>query len=140
MIEQVHKQILSEVNRISRNDTIFVIGAAAFNFIAMVICWNLASTNYRPMSKNLDEMIIFSILMLAVSSFTIVSLKTLTSSEKMCVEYQCALSRIYEDHDVSKYMPKNVERYSMRSNFLRKIFVLMSGLIAMSIPLVAELL
>jgi len=138
MIEQIHNQILKDLDRTARNDSIFVIGTVAFNFIAMSICWGMAGNTYSPISENRGDLVIFCILQITVVIFSLVTIKAMLSSEAMCNKYQEALKNMYEDHNVVKYLPKNMHIYSNQSNLLRKTFVSFSGILAVLIPLVDE--
>jgi hypothetical protein len=58
----------------------------------------------------------------------------------MCAEYKAALVQIYEDHDVAKYLPKSMDLRSSESSRLRKTFVVLSGALAILIPLLEQFL
>ncbi len=139
MIKQVHKQIMEELESTSSSDSLFVIGAVSFNFMAMFICWVLAGTSHLLFTEP-GPTAIFLLLLFSVVVFTLAAIRSMKNSERMCAEYKAALKAMYDDYDVSKYLPKSMEMQASESNLLRKTFVVLSGVLAVLIPLFEQFL
>ena len=139
MIEHLHKQIMGELESASSSDSLYVVGAVSFNFMDMAICWVTAGSSYI-LFRDWGATAIFVLLLLSVVVFTVLALQAMKNSEAMCAEYKAALVRIYEDHDVAKYLPKSMDLRSSESSRLRKTFVGLSGALAILIPLLEQFL
>ena len=140
MIEGIHKHLLSELDRAGRSDTIFVLAGVSFNLLVLFINWAQASniTNGYGGSKQ-DSIIIFAIFLVGTVVVSTACLLTLINSRRICNQCHNALARIYEDTEVSKYMPQGISTLGNKRFILSFVVVGGTGIIAVIVPLVAVL-
>jgi ABC-type transport system involved in multi-copper enzyme maturation permease subunit len=138
MIEGIHKHLLSELDRAGRSDTIFVLAGVSFNLLVLFINWAQASTitsTYREAGT--DSFIIFAIFIIGTLVVSTSCLLTLMNSRRICNKCHKALVQIYEDTEVSKYMPEGMGNLGNKRFILSFIVVGGTGLLAVVVPLVA---
>ena len=140
MIEGIHKHLLSELDRAGRSDTIFVIAGVSFNLLVLFINWVQASNINSPYGEpGKDSFIIFAIFLIGTLVVSTTCLLTLMNSRRICIKCHEALVQIYEDTDVSKYMPEGIGSLGNKRIILSFIVVGGTGLLAVLVPLVAVL-
>ena len=141
MIEAIHKQLLAELDRAGRSDTVFILSGVSFNLLVLVINWiqaiSIASTYRESIIVNY---VIFFIFMTGTLLVSGACLLTLLNSRKICMEIHDALSKIYEDTEVAKYMPERMSELGAKRFTLSFIVVGGTGLIAVAVPAVTVLL
>lgn len=114
MIEATHKQLLSELDRAGRADTVFVASGVLFNILAPFINWARASS-IADGGGNPMTYLLFTAGSLLISC---TALLALINSRRICNSAHSALERIYTDQDVAQYFPSEP---SLPGN---KIFIL----------------
>ena len=140
MIEGIHKHLLSELDRAGRSDTIFVLAGVSFNLLVLFINWAQASTITSTYGEaGADSFIIFAIFLIGTLVVSTSCLLTLMNSRRICNKCHEALVQIYEDTDVSKYMPEGMGNLGNKRIVLSFIVVGGTGLLAVVVPLVAVL-
>ena len=140
MIEGIHRHLLSELDRAGRSDTIFVLAGVSFNLLVLFINWVQASniTSSYSDSKQ-DSIIIFAIFLVGTVVVSTACLLTLINSRRICNQCHSALAQIYEDTEVSKYMPQGISALGNKRFILSFVVVGGTGIIAVIVPLVAVL-
>lgn len=75
MIEQVHQHLLSERERTTRADTVFVVCAVLFNILALFISWTQVPTGGTYPSGSLGIYILTTIGILVISGAALKALQ-----------------------------------------------------------------
>ena len=128
MLEQIHNHLLSELDRTSKGDTVFVVCAVLFDL--MVLGVNSAVASGRPTS-----FIIFVIFMAGAVIVTVAALIALVNGRTTHTLYHSALMRLYEEHNVAQYYPEAAVGKGRLRVTLYIIVVLAAGFLATTIPL-----
>jgi len=141
VIEGIHKHLLSELDRAGRSDTVFVVAGVAFNLLVLFINWAQSTTVLNRYGEiQTDTIIIFGIFIVGALVVSFACLLTLLNSRKICCKCHDSLLLIYEDSEVSKYMPDGMSNLGGRRFILSFIVVAGTGLLAISVPLISMLL
>jgi hypothetical protein len=133
MIERVHQHLLSELERTTRADTVFVVCAVLFNLLALFISWTQVPTsteNYRSGS--------FGIYILTTLGIIVVSgaaLKALQNGRATCESIHASLAQIYRDASVDKYVPDSLRAMGGSRFRLSVVVVAGTSVLAVAIPL-----
>ena len=130
MIEGLHKQLLAELDRSNRSDTVFVVSSALFNTLALFVNWAQADSLSRG-SGNIVTIALFAAVVLLVTGS---ALLILLSSRRICLECHAALDRLYRDTGVAQYMPTGLIAIGNKRFVLSFILVASTGALAMMVP------
>ena len=140
MKESIHKHLLSELERISRSDTVFIICGVTFNFVVLFINWAQASQLISTYSEpKMATYLIFIIFIFIALIVTIACLLNLVNSRNICNECQASLEKIYDSSGVNEFIPQNMKNLGKRRFTLSFIIVGGSCVIAVLVPLVTVL-
>ena len=132
MIEQVHRQIVSELNQNARTDTVFVLTAIILNFITLGINSGLSNSGDK---NNTATIVMFTfVALLIVINF--VAEIGLIRGRLMRKKLLNGLLRLYKDNGVDGYYdPSLLDDYQMRYN-LYILAVLFTGIVAIVVPFI----
>ena len=132
MIEQVHRQIVSELNQNARTDTVFVLTAIILNFITLGINSGLSRSGDNT---NTATIVMFTfVALLIVINF--VAEIGLIRGRLMRKKLLNGLLRLYKDNGVDGYYdPSLLGDYQMRYN-LYILAVLFTGIVAIVVPFI----
>ncbi len=132
MIEQVHRQIVSELNQNARTDTVFVLTAIILNFITLGINSGLSNSGDK---NNTATIVMFTfVALLIVINF--VAEIGLIRGRLMRKKLLNGLLRLYKDNGVDGYYdPSLLGDYQMRYN-LYILAVLFTGIVAIVVPFI----
>ena len=132
MIEQVHRQIVSELNQNARTDTVFVLTAIILNFITLGINSGLSNSGDN---NNTATIVMFTfVALLIVINF--VAEIGLIRGRLMRKKLLNGLLRLYKDNGVDGYYdPSLLGDYQMRYN-LYILAVLFTGIVAIVVPFI----
>lgn len=133
MIEKIHDHLVSELDRSSKSDTVFVISAVLFNILVMFINWAQASS----IASGGGSIAIFGIFLVGVLVVSGAALAALINSRRICIRCHEALEKIYEKEGVSDYFPKDMANLGNRRFVLSFIVVAGTGLIAALVPIIS---
>jgi hypothetical protein len=102
MLEQVHQQIVSELQQSSRTDTIFVVTAVVFNLIVLGINSAVADAAASYRGDASDDMIlgVFIAMSLLVNGIAIIALYLGRGTRNKLLK---GLLAMYRDNDVDQY-------------------------------------
>lgn len=130
MIEQVHRQIVSELNQNARTDTVFVLTAIVLNLITLGINSGLSRSGDN---NNTATIVMFTfVALLIVINF--VAEVGLLRGRLMRKKLLNGLLRLYKDNGVDGYYdPTLLGDYQMRYN-LYILAVLFTGIVAIVVP------
>lgn len=130
MKEQVHQHILEELKTNTRTDIIFVISSIILNFISTAI--GAASAG----AGGGEGFIIMAIIMSLAIIVSIVAEIGLIKGKQTREKLINGLNKLYEDNGVGDYYDKSLmKNYNTRYN-LFMLVVLVTGLMAILVPLV----
>ena len=104
MIERVHQHLLSELERTTRADTVFVVSAVLFNILGLFITWSNVPT--RTGDYRSGSMAIYMLMTVGIIVIGGTALKALQNGRGMCEKINASLTQIYKDAGVEKYMPE----------------------------------
>ncbi len=130
MIEAVHKQLMSELDRAGRADTVFVISGVLFNILVLFVNWAQASSVANGRG-NLMIYLLFTAGSLLVSCTSLLALR---NSRRICTDLHAALQKIYTDSNVAQYLPPGLSELGSRRFFLSFLVVGGTGTLAILIP------
>ena len=139
MLEKVHDHIVGELQQNARTDTIFVITAVAFNFVALAISWSVAGNPYgRQRGQSPDW--ILGLLFVITLVINVLSIRALSAGKRTRLRLLKGLLEMYRDQGVDRYYDAAVlEDYSKRySQFIGVVVVV--GAMALLVPVLARLL
>ncbi len=132
MLEQVHRQITSELNQNTRTDIIFVITAILLNLIALSVNSGMVERS-RDDESYLIVMFLFVALILLVN---LVAIFGLLKGKQTRLKLLDGLLRMYKDENVDKYYDISLlGNYSVRYNLFIMV-VVCTGIIAITVPFV----
>ena len=131
MIEAIHKQLTSELDRAGRADTVFVVSGVLFNILVLFVNW-LQASSIAEGRGNLMIYLLFTAGSLLISC---TALLALINSRRICNSVHNALQQIYEDHNVAQYLPAGLAALGNKRFILSFIVVGGTGLLAVVIPL-----
>jgi hypothetical protein len=134
MIEQVHRQIVNELNQNARTDTVFVLTAIILNFITLGINSGLSRSGDN---NNAATIVMFTfVALLIVINF--VAEIGLIRGRLMRKKLLNGLLRLYKDNGVDGYYdPSLLGDYQVRYN-LYILAVLFTGIVAIVVPFILK--
>ena len=133
MLERVHAHLLSELERASRADTIFVVAAVTFNILVMFINWTQAE-GISDGRGNVPVYLLFVAGSLLVSA---TALLALINSRRSCDKFHSALAELYRDSGVAKYFPETASALGHKRFWLNLVVVAATGLLSILVPLMS---
>lgn len=133
MIEKIHDHLVSQLDRSSKSDTVFVISAVLFNILVMFVNWVQASS----IASGRGSMAIFGIFLVGALVVSGAALIALVNSKQICIRCHEALEKIYEKEGVSDYFPKDMANLGNKHFVLSFIVVAGTGLIAALVPVIS---
>ena len=132
MIEQVHRQIVSELNQNARTDTVFVLTAIVLNFITLAINSGLSRSGDNNSTSTI-VMFTFVALLIVINFVAEIGL---IRGRQMRSKLLNGLLRLYKDNGVDGYYdPSLLSDYGMRYN-LYILAVLFTGIVAIVVPFI----
>ncbi len=132
MIGQVHKHIISELERNTRTDTIFIISAILINLVTLAINSSLAEES-RIRGSYTAVMLIFVALTVVVN---LVALFGLIKGKQTRSKLICGLLQMYKDEDVDGYYDSSLlHNYNTRYN-LFILIVCFTGAVSIIVPFI----
>ena len=132
MIERVHEHIVTELQQNSRTDTVFIVAAILLNLLALGINSGVAS------GRNNDSTmwIVFFTFVVLVIVVNFVAEIGLIKGRQTRMKLLDGLLRMYKDQKVDGYYDASLlSNYNTRYN-LFLLTVVVTGLIALVVPLV----
>ncbi len=133
MIEKIHDQLVAELDRSSKSDTVFVVSAVLFNTLVMLINWAQASS----VASGDGSIAIFGIFLLGVFAVTCTTLISLVNGKRICMRCHDAIERIYEREGVLDLLPGDMPGLGNKRFVLSFIIVSCSGLMAVIVPVIS---
>ena len=136
MIDRVHQHLLSELQRTTQADTVFVVCAVLFNILGLFICWSVvASTRGDYGRGDYGSYGIYFLTTLGIIVVSRAALKALQNGRRTSEEINASLTLIYRDAGVEKYIPAAL--LAMGVSRFRLYFVVVAGTssLAIAIPL-----
>ena len=133
MIEAIHKQLMSELDRAGRADTVFVVSGVLFNILVLFVNW-LQAISLAEGQGNLMIYLLFTAGSLLI---TCTALLALINSRRICNSVHSALQQIYVDQNVSQYLPPGLAVLGDKRFILSFLVVSGTGLLAVIIPLLS---
>jgi hypothetical protein len=132
MIEQVHRQIVSELEQNARTDTVFVLTAIVLNFVTMGINSGLSRSGDNNSTSTI-VMFTFVALLIVINFVAEVGL---LRGRQMRQKLMNGLLRLYKDNGVDGYYDASLlGDYRMRYN-LYILAVLFTGIVAIIVPFI----
>ncbi|WP_300427358.1 hypothetical protein [uncultured Thalassolituus sp.] len=132
MLEQVHSHLVKEMEQAARGDTIFLASAVIFNLVVLGVNSAVAA------GKSSLSILVFAIFVVGSIVMTISAIVALRNGAKACSIYRQALLHLYEENNVAKYWPHELE---LRSNLRFKLYFLiisLTGFMAVLVPVLVE--
>jgi hypothetical protein len=132
MIQRVHEHIISELQQNTRTDTIFIITAIVLNLLSLGINAGVASSGDNDTTRII---IFFTFIVLVIVVNFVVEIGLLKGKQTR-TKLINGLLKMYKDQGVEGYYdPSLLTNYSTRYN-LFLLTVLVTGIIAIVVPLV----
>ncbi len=131
MIEVIHKQLMSELDRAGRADTVFVVSGVLFNILVLFVNWAQASS----MSDGGGNLMIYLLFTAGSLLISCTALLALVNSRRICTTVHASLQQIYVDQDVAQYLPPGLGKLGDKRFILSFIVIGGTGLLAVIIPL-----
>ena len=132
MIQRVHEHIISELQQNTRTDTIFIITAIVLNLLSLGINAGVASSGDNDTTRII---IFFTFIVLVIVVNFVVEIGLLKGKQTR-TKLITGLLKMYKDQGVEGYYdPSLLTNYSTRYN-LFLLTVLVTGIIAIVVPLV----
>ena len=134
MLPQVHKHVLSELDRSVRADTVFVFGAVVLDVVSIAVTSSLAN------SKGNAAEAVFWLFMCGVLTVTVIAATALRNGAKGCFAYHTALVSMYEKSGVAEHFPAEGVRTGVTRYRLYLALVCTLGFMAVAVPLLVKFL
>jgi hypothetical protein len=132
MIERVHQHIMTELQLVTRTDTVFALTAIILNLLTLAVNSSIASTS-REKTNVFIAMFIFVFLTIVVN---LVAISALLKGKQTRNRLLNGLLKMYKDQGVEGYYdPAVLLSYNARYN-LFILAVAFVGLIAIVVPFV----
>ena len=132
MIERVHEHIVAELQQNSRTDTVFIIAAILLNLLALGVNSGVASGG----DNDSTMWIVFFTFVVLVIVVNFVAEIGLIKGRQTRMKLLDGLLRMYKDQKVDGYYDASLlSNYNTRYN-LFLLTVVVTGLIALVVPLV----
>ncbi len=134
MLEQVHKNIISELHQNTRTDIIFIITAIFLNLLALGVNTGMAGNS----RDEVDLFIVMFILVALVIVVNVIVIIGLLKGKQTRGKLIGGLIKMYDDQKVSGYYDKSLLlNYNTRYN-LFILTVVFIGAIAIAIPFIVR--
>ncbi|MDD5312520.1 MAG: hypothetical protein PHO26_05735 [Dehalococcoidia bacterium] len=131
MIEKVHTHIIEELQQNTRTDIIFILTAILLNLITLGINSGVASSGDRN-STNWIVFFTFIVLVIVINFVAEIGILKGRETRQKLIN---GLLKMYKDQGVDGYYdPSLLSNYNLRYN-LFLLVVLVSGLVALIIPI-----
>ncbi len=131
MIEAIHKQLMFELDRAGRADTVFIVSGVLFNILVLFVNWVQAS----ELSDGRGNLMIYLLFTAGSLLISCTVLLALINSRRICTAIHAALQQIYTDQNVAQYLPSGLIAMGNKRFVLSFIVVGGTGLLAVIIPL-----
>jgi uncharacterized membrane protein len=132
MLEQVHHQIISELQQNTKTDTIFILAAILLNLIALSVNAGFVNDS-REKESVLIVMFLFVALVILVNIVVIFGLLKGKQTRSKLLQ---GLIMMYKDKGVDKYYDSSLlSNYSVRYNLFIMV-VVFTGVISIVVPFV----
>ena len=132
MIKRVHEHIISELQQNSKTDTIFIVAAIFLNLLTLGINSSIAGQSQKN-ATHFIVMLIFATLVIVVNAVVILGL---SKGKQTRSKLLTGLLKMYKDKEVDGYYDASLlSNYNTRYN-LFLLTVVVTGLIALIVPLV----
>ena len=132
MIERVHEHIIAELQQNTRTDTVFILTAILLNLIALGVNSGVASGSDRDATM---WIVFFTFVFLVIVVNFVVEVGLLKGKQTR-IKLITGLLKMYKDQGVEGYYDESLlSNYSIRYN-LFLLAVVVTGLIAIIVPLV----
>ena len=132
MIEQVHKHIISELERNTRTDVVFIISAVLINLITLAVNSSLAGES-RIRGSYTAVMVVFVLLTVVVNVVVLVGLLKGKQTRSKLIG---GLLRMYKDENVDGYYDSSLlHNYNTRYN-LFILVVVFTGAVSILVPFI----
>jgi len=132
MIERVHEHIITELQQSSRTDTVFVLAAILLNLLTLGINSAVASGS----DKDATTWVVFFTFVCLVIVVNFVSEVGLLKGKQARIKLISGLLKMYKDQGVEGYYDASLlSSYATRYN-LFLLVVIVTGLIAIIVPLI----
>jgi hypothetical protein len=131
MIGAIHQQLMSELDRAGRADTVFIVSGVLFNILVLFVNW-VQAASLADGQGNLMIYLLFTAGSLLISC---TALLALINSRRICNSVHASLQKIYVDQDVAHYLPPELSSLGNKRFILSFIVVGGTGLLAVVIPL-----
>jgi len=132
MIERVHEHIITELQQSSRTDTVFVLAAILLNLLTLGINSAVASGS----DKDATTWVVFFTFVCLVIVVNFVSEVGLLKGKQARIKLINGLLKMYKDQGVEGYYDASLlSSYATRYN-LFLLVVIVTGLIAIIVPLI----
>jgi len=133
MIEKIHDNLVSELDRSTRSDIVFIISAVLFNILVMFVNWSLSSS----LNHERGSILIFIIFLFGTLVVTGTALIALVNSKNICIRTHEALEKIYVTSNVSEFLPDGMVSFGKKRFILSFIVVAGTGLISVFVPIIS---
>jgi len=132
MIEKVHAHIIAELEQNTKTDIIFILASILLNLITLAINTGVASNS----DKSGSQWVIFFTFIVLVIVVNLVAEIGIIKGKQNRQKLIDGLLKMYKDQGVDGYYdPSLLGNYNMRYN-LFMLVVLVTGLIAIVVPVV----
>jgi len=132
MIERVHEHIIAELQQNTKTDTIFIITAIVLNLLSLGINSGVAGGS----DENSTRWIIFFTFIILVIVVNFVVEIGLLKGKQTRMKLISGLLKMYKDQNVDGYYDASLlSNYNLRYN-LFLLVVLVTGIIAIVVPLI----
>jgi len=132
MIERVHEHIIAELQQNTRTDTVFIVAAILLNLLALAINSAVASGE----DNDVTMWIVFFTFVCLVVVVNFVAEIGLLKGRQTRIKLLNGLIKMYQDQGVDGYYDTSLlSNYNVRYN-LFLLTVIVTGLIALIVPLV----
>lgn len=130
MIEQVHKQIVSELRQNTKTDIIFILSSIVLNLLILAVNVSAAI----DMEDKEAALVIMFLFVALIVLLNIVVVLGLLKGKQTRTKLLNGLIKMYRDEKVEKYYDTSLpENYNTRYNLFTMVVVL-TGLIAIVVP------
>jgi hypothetical protein len=132
MLNQVHKQLTTELKQNTRTDTIFILTAIFLNLISL-------SVNAGMVGQSRDQQSVLIVMFLFVALVVLVNVVVifgLMKGKQTRTKLLDGLIRMYQDQGVDKYYDSSLLSNYQTRYYLFMMVVVFTGLIAIIVPFI----
>ncbi|TCZ78099.1 hypothetical protein [Lysobacter sp. N42] len=133
IIEAVHRQLLSELDRAGRADTVFVVSGVLFNILVLFVNWAQADS----IADGRGNLLIFLLFTAGSLLVSCTALLALINSRRICTAVHASLQQLYTDQNVQQYIPVGLAGLGNKRFVLSFLVVGGTGLLAVLIPVLS---